>query len=58
MWLLLSSSINHHIPSINYHVPSTYHYTVSAMLMYSNNVWVENQVLEVQMWMQQGADGK
>ncbi|KAJ7358533.1 hypothetical protein DFH08DRAFT_802352 [Mycena albidolilacea] len=54
-------SINHYVRSINYHiprtVPSTYCYTMSVMLMYSNNMWVGNQVLEAQMWMQQGADG-
>ncbi|KAF8177283.1 hypothetical protein K438DRAFT_1770058 [Mycena galopus ATCC 62051] len=55
-----SLSSDHHAPliihqvySINYHIPSTYHYTASATLMYSNNIWVENQVpaqknLEVQ----------
>ncbi|KAJ7144023.1 hypothetical protein C8R44DRAFT_973763 [Mycena epipterygia] len=34
-----------------------YRYTASATLIYSNNMWVENQALEAQMWMQQGADG-
>ncbi|KAJ7307672.1 hypothetical protein DFH08DRAFT_975493 [Mycena albidolilacea] len=43
---------------INYYVPSTYRYTVYATSMYSNNMWVENQALEVQMWMQQGEDCK
>jgi hypothetical protein len=39
-------STNHPILSTNYHVPSTNRYTVSAMLMLANNIWVENPVLE------------
>ncbi|KAJ6465273.1 hypothetical protein C8R45DRAFT_1079845 [Mycena sanguinolenta] len=31
-------------------------YTAASTLMYSNNNWVENQVPEAQIWMQQGAD--
>jgi hypothetical protein len=42
----------------DHHVPSTNRYTTSATLMYPDNIWVENQALDAQMWMQQGADGK
>jgi hypothetical protein len=40
------------------HVPSTNRYSTSATLIYPNNIWVEKHMLEAQMWMQQGADGK
>jgi hypothetical protein len=33
-------------------------YTTASTLMYFNNIWVENQAFEAQMWMQQGADSK
>ncbi|KAJ6494463.1 hypothetical protein C8R45DRAFT_1072991 [Mycena sanguinolenta] len=42
--------------SFDHHVPLTNCYTVASALMYSNNIWVENQAPKVQMWMQQGAD--
>ena len=42
----------------DHHVPSTNCYTASVTLMDPNIVWVENQVLDTQMWMQQSVDGK
>ena len=42
----------------DHHVPSTNRYPASATLMEPNyTIWVDNQVLDTQMWMQQGVDG-
>ncbi|KAF8147444.1 hypothetical protein K438DRAFT_1780065 [Mycena galopus ATCC 62051] len=48
-------SINHQVYSINYHIPSTYHYTVSARLMYSNNIWIEKNQIPAQKNLESGS---